>query len=562
MITDLRNTIKKFLVEDNHYEGKALRLKQHYFFVSATIQHIVKSLKKNSSIRELPDKVAIHINDTHPALAIPELMRVLIDEEGMEWDEAWDITTRTIAYTNHTILSEALERWPLSLFKELLPRLYMITSEINERFCRQLWDSCPGQWEKISRMAIIAYNEVRMANLCIVGSHSINGVSALHTDILKRKVFNEFCDLTPYKFCNITNGITHRRWLLHANPKLAQLVSNTIGDGWILNPSELKKLESSCEDSSFQDEFSNIRKSNKQVLSKYILDNNNISIDPDSIFDVQVKRLHEYKRQLLNIFRVMYLYNRLIESPTFDMHPRTFIFGAKASPGYSRAKLIIKLINSVAEKVNNDNRINNKLKVVFLENYGVSLAEKIIPAADVSEQISTAGKEASGTSNMKLMLNGALTVGTLDGANVEIRDAVGPDNIYIFGLKSEQVSAFHQYGNYEPRTIYERNYALKELIDQLINGFYERENAALFSDLYHSLIFGNGEKPDNYMVLMDFESYIHVHEKIEREFKTPEIWWKKAIINTANAGIFSSDRSIQEYNSKVWNLQKYDSKRK
>lgn len=555
---ELAEVISKVLYpEDNHYEGKALRLKQHYFFVSAAIQHIIRELKKNSRLWELPQKVAIHINDTHPALAIPELMRILIDQEGMNWDDAWDITTRAIAYTNHTILGEALERWAVPLFKELLPRIYMIVNEINERFCKKLWEVFPGQWDKISRMSIIAYDEIRMANLCIAGCHSINGVSALHTDILKNQVFKDFYDLYPDKFCNITNGITHRRWLLHANPNLANLISDTIGDGWILNPYELKKLEAYSEDKAFQSEFARVKRFNKEALAKYICEKNNIDVDPESIFDVQVKRLHEYKRQLLNVFRIMYLYNRLVEDPGLDIYPRTFIFGAKASPGYSMAKLIIKLINSVADKVNSDERVNRKIKVVFLEDYCVSLAQRIIPAADISEQISTAGKEASGTSNMKLMLNGALTVGTLDGANIEIRDAVGPDNIFIFGLKSEQVSILQQHMTYHSRDIYERNHSLKEILDQLINGFLDNDNAGRFRDIYHSLIFGNGHMPDSYMVMMDFESYIHVHERAENVYRIPEDWWKKAVINTANAGVFSSDRCAQEYNNKVWNLKKY-----
>lgn len=554
---ELAEVISKVLYpEDNHYEGKALRLKQYYFFVSAAIQHIIRDIKKVSSINELPEKVAVQINDTHPGLAIPELMRILVDQEGMEWDVAWDITKRTIAYTNHTIMGEALERWPVALFKELLPRIYIIINEINERFCSSLWDIFPGQWDRIGRMSIISFDEIKMANLCIAGCHSVNGVSALHTNILKNSVFKDFFDVTPNKFCGITNGITHRRWLLNANPLLAKLITDTIGDGWIKKPHELKKLEDFSEDKAFRDEFVKTKKLNKESLSKYIFENNNIAIDPESIFDVQIKRLHEYKRQLLNAFRIMYLYNRLIENPGLDIYPRTFIFGAKASPGYHTAKLIIKLINSIAHRVNNDDRVNKKLKVVFLENYGVSLAEKIIPAAEVSEQISTAGKEASGTSNMKLMLNGALTVGTLDGANVEMRDAVGPDNIFIFGLRPEQVSVFHQYRTYQPRDIYERNYALKEILDQLINGFLEKDNPELFKDIYHSLLFGNGHTADDYMVLMDFESYIHTHERVDREYRVPEIWWKKAVINTANAGVFSSDRSILEYNDKIWNLKK------
>jgi starch phosphorylase len=556
---EIAEVISKVLYpEDNHYEGKALRLKQHYFFVSATMQYIVRKHKLNNKLKNLPDKVAVHINDTHPSLAIPELMRILVDIEGMEWEEAWDITTRTFAYTNHTIMSEALERWPVQLFKEQLPRIYMIICEINERYCKMLWNHFPGQWDKISSMAIIAYDELRMANLCMAGSHSINGVSELHTEILKNQVFNDFYRVKPENFCSITNGITHRRWLLHANPGLASLINDSIGDGWILNPVELEGLSAFADDSSFKEKFGAVKRENKVRLAEYIKDYNNVIVDPDSIFDVQVKRLHEYKRQLLNIFHIMYLYNRLTANPNSDIHPRTFIFGAKASPGYQRAKLIIKLINTIADKINNDKSINGKLKVVFLEDYKVSLAEKIMPAAELSEQLSTAGKEASGTGNMKFMLNGALTVGTLDGANIEIKELVGSKNIFIFGLTASQINKFYEFGGYDSREIYEQNAALKTIIDQLINGFFTNDNTKIFNDIYHSLLFKNGNMADPYFVLKDFESYVHIQERVDRKYRKPESWNRKAIINVAKSGYFSSDRTVAEYNNKIWNLQKVD----
>lgn len=554
---ELKEVISKVLYpEDNHYEGKALRLKQYYFFVSATMQHIVREHKKKYKLSELPQKVAVHINDTHPALAIPELIRILTDQEGLGWDEAWDITTKIFAYTNHTIMGEALERWPVQLFKSLLPRIYMIVNEMNERYCRQLWKEYPGQWETISSMALIAYDEIRMSNLCIAACHSINGVSKLHTDILKNQVFREFYKVHPEKFHSITNGVTHRRWLLHANPNLASLITDTIGEEWIIEPLELKKLERYSEDGAFRDEFRKIKRENKEKLCRYMLEHNDIEVDPSSIFDVHIKRLHEYKRQLLNVFHIMYLYNRLVENTHEDIYPRTFIFAAKASPGYHMAKLIIKLINSVADRINGDKRVRNIIKVAFLEDYSVSLAEKIIPAAEISKQISTAGKEASGTGNMKLMLNGALTLGTLDGANVEIRDAVGSDNIFIFGLRSENVARYQKYGGYRPIDIYEQNHALKEVMDQLINGFLEPEGTMAFKEIYNSLLFGDGRSADPYMVLMDFESYIHVNERADREYRNPDTWWKKAVINTANAGRFSSDRTVLEYNDIIWKMEK------
>lgn len=554
---ELAEVISKVLYpEDNHYEGKALRLKQHYFFVSASIQCILENFTAHySDLRMFPDKVAIHINDTHPALAIPELMRLLIDQEGLDWDSAWDITTRTFAYTNHTILGEALERWPQNLFKELLPRIHMIVHEINEHFCKELWNHYPGQWERISELAVIAYDEIRMAPLCIAGSHSVNGVAALHTNILKNDVFKYFYQANPNKFTNITNGITQRRWLLKANPGLSKLLHDAIGDEWILKPWELKKLQPFAEDAGFREDFRRVKGENKERLARCIKEDNGIMVDTASIFDVQVKRLHEYKRQLLNILHVLYLYNRLISNPKEDFYPRTFIFGAKASPGYHRAKQIIKLIHTVAERINRDKRIDDRIKVLFMENYRVSLAEKIIPATDISEQISTAGKEASGTGNMKFMINGALTVGTLDGANIEIRDAVGEENIFIFGLKAEEVASHYHYGDYQARKIYEQHQHIKQVLDQMVNGFLDPEGSGMFADIYRSLLYGDGGIADPYFVLADFESFSQAQEQAEQVYRDREAWSRKAIINVANAGYFSSDRSIMEYNEKIWGLR-------
>jgi starch phosphorylase len=554
---ELAEVISKVLYpDDNHYEGKALRLKQHYFFVSASVQCIVENFKKRyGDFKLFPDKVAIHINDTHPALAIPELMRILVDEEGLDWDTAWDITVKTFAYTNHTIMGEALERWPENLFKEQLPRIHMIVREINERYCRSLWNHYPGQWDKIAQMAIVAYGEVRMAPLCIVGTRSVNGVSPLHTSILKNDVFKEYNRLEPHKFINITNGITQRRWLLLSNPELASLLNETIGESWVTEPWRLKDLEPFAEDAAFREAYAKVKANNKKRLAKYIQEHNRIDVDTDSIFDVQVKRLHEYKRQLLNILHIMHLYTELLYNPGADIHPRTFIFGGKASPGYHRAKLIIKLINTVADKINRDKKISEILKVVFLEDYRVTLAEKIIPAADVSEQISTAGKEASGTGNMKFMLNGALTVGTMDGANIEIYKAVGEDNMFIFGLNADEVKSMQMHGTYDPQTLYRENHRIKLVLNQLVNGFLVPEDTNLFAEIYRSLLYGeHGNPADPYMVLADFKSYARTQEKIGRTYKDKDAWFKKAVINTANAGYFSSDRSIREYNSAVWNL--------
>lgn len=554
---ELAEVISKVLYpDDNHPEGKALRLKQQYFFVSASIQNIVHNYRKRYGVKiaEFADHIAIHINDTHPALAIPELMRILLDEEGLDWDSAWQITKSTFAYTNHTILEEALERWPEDLFRNLLPRLWDIVYEINERFCAEVWQRHPGDWDKVARMSIIANHEIKMAHLCIVGSFSVNGVAQLHSEILREQVFQEFAQFYPGKFINVTNGVTFRRFLLKSNKNLANLLTTKIGSNWIKHPEQLKDFLTYQEDGEVQEDLKAIRFANKLSLAAYISEHNNLTVDPKSIFDVQIKRLHEYKRQLLNILHVLYLYNRLLEDPNFDLYPRTFIFGAKAAPGYGTAKLIIKLIHDVGERINNDRSINDRLKVVFLENYNVSLAEAIIPASDVSEQISTAGKEASGTGNMKFMLNGALTIGTLDGANVEIAQAVGRENIFIFGLTSTETNQYYLNGQYNPKEIYLNDPYLKQVLDQLVDGFINTQHPELFQELYQGLLYGHGAMADPYFVLKDFDSYRQAHEKINRQYLDQTIWWKKAILNISNAGYFSSDRTIEQYNKKIWQL--------
>ncbi|NMB45944.1 MAG: glycogen/starch/alpha-glucan phosphorylase [Firmicutes bacterium] len=556
---ELAEVISKVLYpEDNHPEGKALRLKQQYFFASASIQHMVSTFKaRNKDIRDLAKQVVVQINDTHPALAIPELMRILIDEEGLGWDEAWEITRQTFAYTNHTIMEEALEKWPVDLFQSLLPRLWDIVYEINERFCRMLWERYPGEWERIARLAIIADQQVKMAHLCIVGSFSVNGVAQLHTNILKEIVFKDFYEIYPDKFTGITNGITFRRFILQANPHLADLISSKIGEEWIVEPTRLREFAEYSQDAEVQQALRRIRYQNKLRLAAYIEQHNGIKVDPNSIFDVQIKRLHEYKRQLLNALHIMALYNRLLADPDLEMTPRTFIFGAKAAPGYRMAKLIIKLIHSIGEAVSHDPRINDKLKVVFLENYRVSLAELVIPAADVSEQISTAGKEASGTGNMKFMLNGALTVGTLDGANVEIEEEVGSDNIFIFGLPSALVNRYYRDGNYCPRAILEQDPELNLILEQLVNGFLPVEHPDMFKEIYEGLKYGNGDMADSYFVIKDFASYSNAHRQIDQLYRQPQLWWEKAIINIAHAGRFSSDRTIEEYNQHIWHLPRF-----
>ena len=545
--------------EDNHQEGKALRLRQQYFFVSCTIQWIISRFKrhhKGMDLDKLPEYIAIHINDTHPAIAIPELMRVLMDEEGMGWDQAWDIVCRVFAYTNHTILAEALEKWPMDMFQRLLPRIYMIVEEMNNRLVADLHSRYGDDWGKINYMSIIAHNYINMANMCLATCHKVNGVSGLHTDILRNDVFRDYNSLTPGKFVSITNGITYRRWLRLANPQLSELISSKIGDSWVKNAEELEKLIPFTEDAEFCKKFREVKLEKKKELAAYIKEHNNIDVDHESIFDVQVKRLHEYKRQLLNVLHILYLYDKLKHDPSFDIYPHTFIFGAKASPGYARAKLIIKLICDVAKLVNNDPVVSAKIKVVFLENYGVSLAQKIIPAADISEQISTAGKEASGTGNMKFMANGALTIGTLDGANVEMRECVGDNNIFIFGMKTHEVNRELQFNENSSQDIYTSNAQIRRVIDMLIDGTVCPDEPKKYNDLYQTLIFGDYGRADVYMVIRDFEAYCEIHDKAQKEYRDEKNWVKKAIINVAKSGFFSSDRTIDEYNDKIWKLEK------
>jgi len=534
--------------EDSFYEGKMLRLKQQYFFVSAGVQSIIRHFKKHGKDIELLDeKAAIHINDTHPTLAIPELMRILVDEEGLEWDTAWRITTNTISYTNHTILAEALEKWPVDMFKKLLPRIYMIVEEINRRYCEELCVKYPGNWDKINRMSIISDNKVKMAHLAIVGSYSVNGVAKLHTEILKKKEMADFYYLYPNKFSNKTNGITHRRWLLKSNPELTKLIEDTIGDSFIRHPIDLKNFERHLYDDVVLEQLGKIKKFNKEKLANVILKNDNINIDPNSIFDVQVKRIHAYKRQMLNCLRIMDLYNKLIDNPSYDIVPRTFIFGGKAAPGYYLAKNTIELINSIANKINNDSRVNEKIKVVFIQNYRVSLAEQIIPGTDVSEQISTTTKEASGTSNMKFMMNGAITVATLDGANIEIKDEVTDDNIVIFGLNADEVLNYYQNGGYKSIDIYNSDVRVKRVIDDLVNGKYHNDKDK-FRSIYENLITYN----DEFFVLQDFDSYLKAQDKVDTLYRDTNKWQRMCGINIAHSGIFSSDRTIEEYATGIW----------
>ncbi|WP_071393751.1 glycogen/starch/alpha-glucan phosphorylase [Bacillus tuaregi] len=541
-------SVSEFLYpDDTHDEGKILRLKQQYFLVSASINSIIKDyLKKHDRLEDFHRHVCIHINDTHPVLAIPELMRILMDMGGLGWDEAWNITTQTISYTNHTTLSEALETWPIRIFQPLLPRIYMIVNEINERFCQKLWQLYPGDWKRIERMAIIAHDQVKMAHLALVGSYSVNGVAALHTEILKKREMNDFYQIFPEKFNNKTNGITHRRWLLKSNPMLAELITEAIGTSWVKQPEELSRLLEYRNDSVFLTQLDHIKKQNKQKLAKRIQAQSGILIDPSTIFDVQVKRMHAYKRQLLNILHIMHIYNSLKEDPQYLFQPRTFIFGAKASPGYYYAKKIIKLINTVAEKVNHDDEVNDRLKVIFLENYRVSLAEDIFPAADISEQISTASKEASGTGNMKFMMNGALTVGTLDGANVEIKDRVGEENIFIFGLKADEVL---NYQGYRSVDFFHYDKRIRKVVDQLTNGFFTNVDDE-FEAIYDSLLMQN----DQYFVLRDFDSYVNVQREVSRTYANREKWLTMSLINIAQSGYFSSDRTIKEYVDEIWKM--------
>lgn len=550
---NLARTICEVLYpNDNHMAGKELRLKQQYFFISASVQRAIAKYKEtHDDIRKFHEKVTFQLNDTHPTVAVAELMRILVDEEGLEWDEAWEITRKTCAYTNHTIMAEALEKWPIELFSRLLPRVYQIVEEINRRFVIEIQNKYPGDQEKIRKMAILYDGQVRMAHLAIAGSYSVNGVARLHTDILKKRELRDFYEMMPEKFNNKTNGITQRRFLLHGNPLLASWVTDKIGDDWITDLSHLSHLKVYVDDEKCQQEFMNIKYQNKVRLAKYIKEHNGIDVDPRSIFDCQVKRLHEYKRQLMNILHVMYLYNELKAHPDMDIVPRTFIFGAKAAAGYYTAKLTIKLINAVADKINNDPSINGKIKVVFIEDYRVSNAELIFAAADVSEQISTASKEASGTGNMKFMLNGAPTLGTMDGANVEIVEEVGKDNAFIFGLSAEQVMEYEKNGNYNPRDVYNNNQDVRQVLTQLVNGFYSPENPELFRALYDALL-----EKDTYFTLLDFDSYKEAHNRIDAAYRDEKNWARMAMLQTASAGKFSSDRTIEEYATEMWHLEK------
>lgn len=556
---NLARTICEVLYpNDNHYAGKELRLKQQYFFVSASIQRAVtKYMKLHDDIHKLPEKVCFQLNDTHPTVTVAELMRILLDDYNLEWDEAWEITNKTCAYTNHTIMSEALEKWPLELFSRLLPRIYQIVEEINKRFILQIQERYPGDYEKVKSMAIIYDGQVKMAHLAIAASFSVNGVARLHTEILKNQELKDFYQMMPEKFNNKTNGITQRRFLLHGNPLLANWVTSKIGDDWITNLAHIKELAVYADDEKCQKEFMQIKYQNKVRLAKYIKEHNNVEVDPRSIFDVQVKRLHEYKRQLLNILHIMHLYNELKKNPDMDFYPRTFIFGAKASAGYRRAKAIIKLINSVGDVINNDASIDGKIKVVFIEDYKVSNAEWIFAAADVSEQISTASKEASGTGNMKFMLNGALTLGTMDGANVEIVEEVGAENAFIFGLSSDEVIAYEHNDQYNPKDIYNTDQDIRTVLTQLINGTYSKDNPELFREIYNSLLERNGgERADQYFILKDFRSYEEAQKKVEKAYRDQAGWAKSAMLNTANCGKFSSDRTIEEYAKEIWHLDK------
>ena len=537
---------------DDHYEGKSLRLKQQYFFVSASIQSILKKhLLHNKDLDNLPDRIAIHINDTHPTLCIPELMRILLDEYGYTWDDAWKIITETVSYTNHTVMQEALEKWPQDLFKTLLPRIYQIVCEINRRYCEVLWNAYPGQWDKISQNAIMSDGVIRMANLCLAASHTINGVSQLHSNILTESVFADYYKIEPEKFTNVTNGITHRRWVGEANPLLADFLKDTIGKGWLKNADELEGLLKYQNNHAAIDRLFEIKKANKAKLAEYIKNANGVSVDPESIFDVQVKRLHEYKRQLLNALHILDLYNRLKANPDLDIVPRTFIFGAKAASSYYMAKQIIRLIWAIGEMVNNDKSIKGKIKVVFLENYRVSLAEIIMPASDVSEQISIAGKEASGTGNMKFMINGAVTIGTMDGANVEIHERVGDENIFIFGLLANEVEKLYKEG-YNPTTYYATDKRIKAIIDMMRSGIGD----VRFTEVADALTIGRGGQADPYMCLADFSSYCDAQSRLNDAYLDKYRWGRMSLVNIAKAGFFASDRAVEEYAKRIWNLQK------
>ena len=553
-----RNLVEVLYPNDNHIQGKELRLKQQYFFVSASVQRAVARYKKyHPDIHKLYEKVTIQMNDTHPTVAVAELMRILLDDEGLTWDEAWAITTKTCAYTNHTIMAEALEKWPIEIFSRLLPRIYQIVEEINRRFFLEVEEEYPGNQYKKDKMAIIHDGQVKMAHLAIVAGYSVNGVARLHTEILKNQELKDFYELYPEKFNNKTNGITQRRFLYHGNPLLAEWVTNKIGNDWITNLSHMEKLAVYVDDPKAQQEFMQIKYQNKLRLAKYIQEHNGIEVDPRSIFDVQVKRLHEYKRQLMNILHVMYLYNKIKEHPEMEFYPRTFIFGAKAAAGYKNAKLTIKLINSVADVINNDASIDNKLKVVFIEDYKVSNAEWIFAAADVSEQISTASKEASGTGNMKFMLNGAATIGTMDGANVEMAEEVGKENMFIFGMSSDEVIAHEQNRDYNPMDIFNQDQEIRQVLMQLINGFYSGNDTELFRDLYNSLLNTQcTQYADTYFCLKDFRSYAEAQERVEKAYRDEKGWAKLVMLNVAHVGKFSSDRTIQEYVDDIWHLDK------
>ena len=553
-----RNIVEVLYPNDNHYAGKELRLKQQYFFISASVQAAVAKYKKHhSDIRKFYEKATFQLNDTHPTVAVAELMRILLDEEGLEWDEAWEVTTKTCAYTNHTIMAEALEKWPIELFSRLLPRIYQIIEEINRRFVEEIQKKYPGNQEKIRKMAIIYDGQVKMAHLAICAGYSVNGVAALHTEILKNQELKDFYEMMPEKFNNKTNGITQRRFLLHANPLLADWVTEHIGDEWITDLAQISKLKVYVDDEKAQQEFMNIKYQNKLRLAKYISDHNGIDVDPRSIFDVQVKRLHEYKRQLLNILHVMYLYNKIKDHPEMPFYPRTFIFGAKAAAGYRRAKLTIKLINSVADVINNDKSINGKLKVVFIEDYRVSNAEWIFAAADVSEQISTASKEASGTGNMKFMLNGAPTLGTMDGANVEIVQEVGEENAFIFGMSAQEVINYENNGGYNPMDYFNNDQDIRRVLMQLINGEYAPDDPERFRDIYDSLLNTNSsDRADTYFILADFKSYAEAQERVEKAYRDETGWARMAMMNTACSGKFTSDRTIQQYVDEIWHLDK------
>ena len=553
-----RNLVEVLYPNDNHVQGKELRLRQQYFFVSASVQRAIEKFMKNhDDIHDLPKKVTFQMNDTHPTVAVAELMRILLDEYNLEWNDAWNITTKTCAYTNHTIMSEALEKWPIEIFSRLLPRIYQIVEEINRRFILQIQASFPGDQHMVEKMAIVYDGKVKMAHLAIAAGYSVNGVARLHTEILKNQELKEFYQMFPEKFNNKTNGITQRRFLLHANPLLADWISNHIGNDWITDLSHLEKLAVYVDDEKAQAEFMNIKYQNKLRLAKYIKEHNGIEVNPRSIFDCQTKRLHEYKRQLMNILHVMYLYNEIKEHPDMEFYPRTFIFGAKAAAGYKNAKLTIKLINNVADVINNDASINGKIKVVFIEDYCVSNAEIITSGADVSEQISTASKEASGTGNMKYMLNGAITIGTMDGANVEMVEEVGEDNIVIFGMSADEVIAHEKARDYDPMQIFNNDPQIRQVLMQLINGFYSQNDTELFRDLYNSLLNTQcTQYADTYFTLADFRSYAEAQKKISEMYADEKSWARKAMLNTAHAGKFSSDRTIQEYVDDIWHLDK------